>query len=120
MDREWLQEYGHRDLRIIDRTLDDVPLETQCPLDNGRHHGPPKHPEGRLHLLPAEVNAKVLLALDLLSLTAFRRVNRRAMSHVDSLYQCRTIHDQCPDLLRAIHRIPHSVYKLAPMSIPRA
>ncbi|KAG8426320.1 hypothetical protein J3459_008234 [Metarhizium acridum] len=99
---EQLQEYGYRKPRIIDHTLDDARLETRCPLDNGRHHGQPKYPAGRLDLLPTELIANVLLALDLPSLTAFRRVNRRAMSLVDSLHQYRMIFEHCPDILRAI------------------
>ncbi|KAK8920131.1 hypothetical protein VCV18_008966 [Metarhizium anisopliae] len=72
-----LHKYGYRKSRIIDHTLDDARLETRCPLDNGRHHGQPKYPAGRLDLLPTELIANVLLALDLPSLTAVRRVNRR-------------------------------------------
>lgn len=97
-----LEEYGYRKSRIVDHTLDDAHLETRCPLDNGRHHGQPKHPAGRLDLLPAELIAEVLLALDLPSLTAFRRVNRRAMGLVDSLHQYQMVFNHCPDVLRAI------------------
>jgi hypothetical protein len=97
-----LEEYGYRKSRIVDHTLDDARLETRCPLDNGRHHGQPKHPAGRPDLLPTELIAYVLLALDLPSLTAFRRVNRRAMSLVDSLHQYLMVFNNCPDILRAI------------------
>ncbi|GAB0132884.1 hypothetical protein EsDP_00001305 [Epichloe bromicola] len=97
-----LQEYGYRKSTIIDHTLDDARLETRCPLDNGRHHGQPKHQVGRLDLLPAELIAEVLLALDIPSLTTFRRINRRAMSLVDSLRQYFVIFQHCPNILRAI------------------
>ncbi|KAI1504210.1 hypothetical protein F5X99DRAFT_54165 [Biscogniauxia marginata] len=97
-----LEEYGYRKSRIVDHTLDDARLATRCPLDNGRHHGQPKHPAGRLDLLPAELMAEVLLALDLPSLTAFRRVNRRAMGLVDSLRQYLMVFNHCPDVLRAV------------------
>ncbi|KAI1736018.1 hypothetical protein F4680DRAFT_433938 [Xylaria scruposa] len=40
--------------------------------------------------------------LDLPTLTAFRRVNARAMSLVDSVYQYRMIRKHCPTILRAI------------------
>ena len=77
-------------------------FEIRCPLDNGRHDGQPKYSAGRLDLLPGELITNVLLALDLPSLTTFRRVNRRAMSLVDSLRQYRMILEHCPDVLRAI------------------
>lgn len=96
LNPDQLEEYGYRKSRIVDHTLDDARL------DNGRHHDQPKHPAGRLDLLPAELIAEVLLVLDLPSLTAFRRVNRRAMSLVDSLHQYLMVFNHCPDILRAI------------------
>ncbi|EFY95163.1 hypothetical protein X797_010146 [Metarhizium robertsii] len=108
-----LHEYGYRKSGIIDHTLDDARLETRCPLDNGRHHGQPKYPAGRLDLLPTELITYVLLALDLPSLTAFRRVNRRAMSLVDSLHQYRMIFEHCPDILRAIVSIDAKYFDCA-------
>ncbi|KID96028.1 F-box domain containing protein, partial [Metarhizium majus ARSEF 297] len=108
-----LQEYGYRKSSIIDHTLDDARLETRCPLDNGRHHGQPKYPAGRLDLLPTELITYVLLALDLPSLTAFRRVNRRAMSLVDSLHQYRMIFEHCPDILRAMVSIDAKYFDCA-------
>lgn len=97
-----LGEYGYRKSRIVDHTLDDAWLETRCPLDNGRHTGQPKEPAGRLDRLPVELVAEILLTLDLPSLTAFRRVNRRAMGLVTSLHQYLKVVEHCPDILRAI------------------
>ncbi len=102
------QALGYKgcELRINDHTLDDAHLEIQSPLDNGRHPTPsellPLHPVGRLGLLPLELLSDILLALDLPTLTSFRRVNRRAMELVDSLHQYRTILKHCRSILRAI------------------
>lgn len=91
-----------------DNTLGDAKLEKQCPLDNGRHatHRQPgaeyEYSAGQLHLLPLELITDILLALDIPSLTTFRRVNRCAMNLVDSLRQCRMILEHCPNVLRAI------------------
>ncbi|KAK6072522.1 F-box domain-containing protein [Seiridium cupressi] len=97
-----VEKHGYTKSRIVDHTLDDACLKTRCPLDNGRHHGQPKHPAGRLDLLPAELITNVLLSMDLPSLTTFRSVNRRAMGLVDSLHQYLMVFDHCPDILRAI------------------
>ncbi|KAL7938666.1 hypothetical protein V8C35DRAFT_84860 [Trichoderma chlorosporum] len=102
MDNRQLEQYGYRKSTIVDHTLDDARLESRCPLDNGRHHGESKHLVGKLDLLPLELITKILLTLDIPSLTAFRQINRRAMSLVDSLRQYRAIFDHCPNVLRAI------------------
>lgn len=99
-DQLW--EHSYRKQGITDHILDDARLAARCPLDNGRHRGQPEHPAGRLDTLPGELVAEVLLALDLPSLTVFRRVNRRAMSLVDSLHQYLAVLTHCPDILRAI------------------
>ena len=83
--------------------LDNVNLETQCPLDNGKHayteHGASV---GALNPLPLEITTAILLRLDLPSLTVFRRVNRRAMRLVDSLHEYGMVVKHCPNVLRAI------------------
>jgi hypothetical protein len=61
-----------------------------------------RQPVGRLDLLPLELVSEILLALDIPTLTSFRRVNRRAMELVDSLHQYRSILKHCPNILRAI------------------
>lgn len=104
-----LQLYARRELRITDHTLDDADLETRCPLDNGRHSIQPRLSVGQLDMLPLEIVTDVLLTLDLPTLTAFRRVNRRAMSLVDSLHQYGMILKHCPNVLRAIISI-HADY----------
>ncbi|KAH8589190.1 hypothetical protein B0O99DRAFT_692758 [Bisporella sp. PMI_857] len=96
------QGYACRKLRIVDYTLDDADLETRCLLDNGRHKIQPRNSVGQLDVLPLEIVTDVLVALDLPTLTAFRRVNRRAMSLVDSLHQYGTVLKHCPNVLRAI------------------
>ncbi|KAI0433108.1 hypothetical protein F5Y09DRAFT_329277 [Xylaria sp. FL1042] len=95
--------YKPEGLRTGDFTLDDAHLETRCPLDNGRHHSTEsRHSVGQLDVLPLEIITEILLALDLPTLTTFRRVNRRAMSLVNSLYQYSMVVKQCPNVLRAI------------------
>ncbi|KAK4113083.1 hypothetical protein N656DRAFT_789178 [Canariomyces notabilis] len=108
-----LEKYGSHTLSIVDYTLDDAHLETRCPLDNGRHNGQPKHSVGRLDLLPYELISQVLLALDLPSRTAFRRVNRRAMGLVDSLHEYQMVLKHCPNILRAIISINAKHFDLA-------
>ena len=90
---------------ICDNTLDDARLVTRCPLDKGRCTDasiPARHPAGHLDRLPAELLLQVLLYTDLPSLTAFRRLNRRAMDLVDSIPQYAAIIKHCPDIIRAI------------------
>lgn len=53
-------------------------------------------------MLPLELLTRIFLALDLPSLTDFRRVNRRAMGLVDSLHQYQMVLKHCPNVLRAI------------------
>lgn len=110
------QALGYKgcELRISDHTLDDAHLETRCPLDNGRHTTPSQHsvrqPVGRLDLLPLELVSEILLALDVPTLTSFRRVNRRAMELVDSLHQYQMILKHCPNVLRAIVSVSASSF----------
>lgn len=90
---------------ICDNTLDDAQLVTRCPLDNGRSTDasiPVRYSAGQLDQLPAELLIQVLLYTDLLSLTRFRRVNRRAMELVDSVPQYAAIIKHCPNIIRAI------------------
>jgi hypothetical protein len=104
-----VDRYFRRKLRIVDHTLDDAELETRCPLDNGRHTGgQPQHSAGQLDALPCELIDQVLSLLDVPSLTTLRRVNRRAMSLVDSLPPYRHIWTHCPEVLRAIISIDAS------------
>ncbi|KAG5923921.1 hypothetical protein E4U61_002086 [Claviceps capensis] len=95
--------YRKQDIRDI--TLDDAQLETRCPLDNIRSAErsiPACQSAGQLDQLPAELLVKVVLYLDIPSLTDFRRVNRRAMEIVDSVPQYTAIIKHCPDIVRAI------------------
>lgn len=100
-----LEAYTYRKSRTVDYTLDDADLETWCPLDNRQHLIPPQDLLGRLDMLPRELLTWRFLTLDLPSLTIFRRVNRRAMGLVDSLYQYRMVLKHCPNVLRAISSI---------------
>ncbi|TRX94855.1 hypothetical protein FHL15_004316 [Xylaria flabelliformis] len=97
-----LEAYAYRKLRIVDYTLDDADLETRCPLDNGQHLIPPQDSLGQLDMLPLELLSCIFLALDLPSLTVFRRVNRCAMGLIDSLHQYQMVLKHCPNVLRAI------------------
>ncbi|KAM7210248.1 hypothetical protein V8F06_014370 [Rhypophila decipiens] len=97
-------------LRIIDHTLDDVELESRCPLDNGRHAFTPKTSVGQLDLLPIELIDQVLILLDIPTLTNFRRVNQRAMHLVDSLPPYRRLWTSCPNVLRAVISIKASSF----------
>ena len=98
-----LRKHAHQELHLDtpDYTLDDADLEILCPLDNRRHVINPRHAVGKLDVLPAELLAPILQHLDLPTLTAFRRVNHRAMSIVDSLPQYKAVVKHCPDVLRA-------------------
>jgi len=107
--RSWLVATQKR--VSIDFTLDDARLEARCPLDNSQQcHRLVTRPQycrcslGQLGVLPLEILTKVLLALDLPTLTtSFRSVNSRAMNLVDnSLHQYRRVVKYCPDILRAI------------------
>ncbi|KAH6982313.1 hypothetical protein BKA56DRAFT_585681 [Ilyonectria sp. MPI-CAGE-AT-0026] len=89
---------------VRDNTLGDAQLSTLCPLDNGRHIDaakPARYFAGQLDDLPLEILTLVMLYLDILSLTTFRRVNRRAMDVVDSIPQYAAIIKHCPDIIRA-------------------
>lgn len=102
LKREELQEHTYRKVRNVDNTLDDADLETRCPLDNGRHAIQLRHGVGQLDKLPLEIVTKILLLLDLPTLTVFRRVNCRAIILVDSIYQFKMILKHCPNILRVI------------------
>lgn len=75
-----------------------------CPLDNGRHQAftaEPKFTLGVFDILAPELIQKVLLELDLNSLTAFRRVNQHARCNVDAISKYRAIYTHAPSVLRA-------------------
>ncbi|KAI1132348.1 hypothetical protein F5Y10DRAFT_231535 [Nemania abortiva] len=98
-----LKLYANRKPLVVDRTLDDADLETRCPLDNARPHSTqPRYSVGQLDVLPLETITDILLILDLPTLTTFRRVNRRAMSLVNSLHQYSMVLKHCPNVIRAI------------------
>lgn len=111
VDAARLAKYAYIRSRIIDHTLDDADLESRCPLDNGRHatHHP-RSSLGQLDLLPPELITGVLLALDLPTLTAFRRVNQSAMNLVDTLRPYSMIFRHCPNVLRAVLSIEATSY----------
>ncbi|KAI1364821.1 hypothetical protein F5Y08DRAFT_200204 [Xylaria arbuscula] len=100
-----LEAYAHQRYgkwRTDHPTLDYAYLERRCPLDNGRHLMPPHESLGQLDVLPLELLTYIFLALDIPSLTTLRRVNRRAMSLLDSLHQYQMVLKHCPNVLRAI------------------
>lgn len=53
-------------------------------------------------MLPLEIIVNILLALDIPTLATLRRVNRRAMSLVNSLHWYKMVLKHCPNVLRAI------------------
>lgn len=63
---------------------------------------PPKVDLGTLDVLPLELLQQVIPQLDLSSLSAFRRVNRRAVQVVDSTPQYKAIAKHARNVLRAI------------------
>lgn len=71
-------------------------------LDNGKHSIVPARTLGDLEELPLELQQPVLAQLDVKTLTDFRRVNKRAMQVVDSLYQYRAIIRHGPVIIRGI------------------
>ncbi|KAI1378882.1 hypothetical protein F4677DRAFT_412309 [Hypoxylon crocopeplum] len=98
-----LELYTYDKIPGLNDTLDVVvDLETLIPLDNGRHSIQPRQSLGQLDILPNEVTSDILLALDLPTLTRFRRVNHRAMDLIDSLRQYRMIYKHCANVLRAV------------------
>lgn len=94
------------------------PLGLDCPRpstdDNGRHTTTPSHPSaGRLtRLLLIEIVQLLLLAMDVPTLTTFRRASRGAMALVDSLREYRQIVQHCPDILRAVLSLRAGSYSL--------
>lgn len=111
VDAARLLKYTYTKSRIVDHNLDDADLESRCPLDNGRHVTTrPRSFLGKLDLLPLELITGVLLALDLPTLTAFRRVNQSAMNIVDILRPYSMIVRHCPNVLRAVLSIEATSY----------
>ena len=97
--------YVYRKQNFCDNTLDDAQLETRCPLDNGRHDCTSISicvSTSQLDRLPLELLIKVLLQLDIPSLTRFRCLNRRAMALVNSVHEYTAIIKHCPNIIRAI------------------
>lgn len=108
-----LDSMTYAEQKIVNNTLDNAQLETRCPLDKAGHgiaSMPPRHSAGQLDQLPAELLVKVLLCVDLPSLTGFRRVNRRAMELVDSLPQYTSMVKHCPNIIRPILSIQADAY----------
>jgi hypothetical protein len=96
---------GYRRKNICNNTLDDAQLETRCPLDNGRHDCTSSSTcfsTSQLDRLPLELLIKILLQLDIPSLTRFRSLNRRAMELVNSVHEYTAIIKHCPNIVRAI------------------
>ena len=85
-------------LSLIDHMLDDI--EGLCDLKNGRDRRVPCYGLGTLETLPLEVLQMVLLRLDILSITDFRRVNRQARLVVDQIPQYKQIIVHAPASIR--------------------
>ena len=99
-----------------DNTMDDLPLQRRCPLDNGRHDCTPistGFAASQLNKLSVEVIVEILLLLDIPSLTRFRMLNRRAMQLVNSIHQYAVIIEHCPNIIRAIVSIQADVFDCA-------
>jgi hypothetical protein len=97
--------YAYLTQKTCGDTLDNAQLETQCPLDNGRHNCTPISTcfaTNQLDRLPVELLIEVLLQLDIPSLTRFRCLNRHAMQLVNSVRQYTAIIKHCPNIIRAI------------------
>jgi hypothetical protein len=101
-----------RDHYIYIYHLDSIGFESRLPLDVGRHDAGYGAGLAALDRLPGELLVRVLLALDIPTLTAFRAVNRHAMQTVDSLYEYATVVQNCPDILRAILALDARTYGL--------
>lgn len=102
MTPEIIERWTRRSLLMPDYTLGDVDFSLQCPLDNGRHTLHPEQDLGTLGRLPPEILITVVLSLDVLSLTVFRRVNKGAMVFVDSVPQYRMVYRHSPNILRSV------------------
>lgn len=92
--------------------LDAVDLESRLPLDVGRHRVGYGAGLGGLEQLPRELLIKVLLILDIPTLTAFRAVNKHAMQTVNALYEYSMVTEYCPTVLRAILALDARAYGL--------
>lgn len=92
--------------------LDAIDLESRLPLDVGRHDAGYGAGLGGLNRLPRELLIRVLLILDIPTLTAFRAVNKHTMKTVDSLYEYSMVTKYCPDILRAILALDARAYGL--------
>lgn len=99
-DSRFVEIWAKPSLGGQDLILSDLNLASHCPLDNGQHDTIPVQSLGQLDLLPLEILTEILLLIDVISLTDFRRVNKRAMQTVDSIPQYQIIYQQCPDILR--------------------
>jgi hypothetical protein len=96
-----IETWTRQRLPIPDYTLGDIDLSLHCPLDNDRHTFQPTYSLAQLSLLSLELVIDVILRLDILSLTAFRMVNKGARHVVDTTTQYQMIFRHWPNILRS-------------------
>jgi hypothetical protein len=87
------------------KTLNDNIKNTTCPLGDGRHLDRPSYGLGDLDKFPVELQAIILVQLDLKTLMNFRHVIRQAMEVVDALPEYKSILKQIPAPLRAMFSV---------------
>lgn len=84
------------------KALDAQNLELRCPLDNGRHDitvaDGDQHENVCALPLPRELVHLIIKHLDILSLTTFRRVSKRAMQMVDGTFEYQQIMKRAPQM----------------------
>lgn len=98
--QELLHTFTYSNPGFSDCLLDDNLPNFAAPLGNGACHLEPNNDAGAVDKLPLEMIYELLAHLDLETLMAFRRVNQRAKSLVDSFPQYRTIAMHARDTLR--------------------
>jgi hypothetical protein len=81
------------DAHFFRGVIDHDTLTRHCPLDNGRYAIGPDYTTapglGLLSQLPVELQQQVVLQMDLETLLAWRRVNKRAMDLVSNMVEWR-------------------------------
>jgi len=112
---EVIEKWTLEGLLMPDYAVGDIDLSLRCPLDNSRHTLHPAQELGKLGRLPPEVLVNVVLSLDILSLTVFRRVNKGAMVFVDSVPQYQVVYRYSPNSPRSVLAIQARHFDFRPL-----
>ncbi|KAH7309108.1 hypothetical protein B0I35DRAFT_441462 [Stachybotrys elegans] len=105
MDTDWQDDEKLRKLTFPRLFITDFTLEDNlAPIENRDEftYGAPQADIGLLERLPFDLMNNILSPFDLVTLTAFRQVNRRAKELVDGLFQFNAIISYAPNALRGL------------------